>query len=87
MPVNPCATRSTRLDYDRKRGEFVVRPEPHPFVVRKEVCEVQTKSIRVINTSRLGTNGRRAEDHNEGEFFSPVPPSYRRQRLFALEDK
>ena len=26
---------STRLDYDRERGEFVVKLEPHPFVVRK----------------------------------------------------
>ena len=26
---------STRLDYDRERGEFVARPEPHPFTVTK----------------------------------------------------
>ena len=24
---------STRLDYDRERGEFVLRPEPHPFLL------------------------------------------------------
>jgi len=30
---------STRLDYDRERGEFVARPEPHPFVVSKAARE------------------------------------------------
>jgi hypothetical protein len=79
---------STRLDYDRERGEFVVRPEPHPFVVRKEVCEVQTKSIRPINTPRRGTNGGRADDHDAGKLFSPSHLiSGRRQRLFVLEGK
>ena len=32
---------STRIDYDRKRAEFVVRPVSHPFTTRNAVSEVQ----------------------------------------------
>ncbi len=34
---------STRLDYDRERGEFVAKAEPHPFVVRKPATEVEVE--------------------------------------------
>ncbi len=31
---------SFRLDYDRDRADFVVKTEPHPFVVRKPATEI-----------------------------------------------
>jgi hypothetical protein len=34
---------SIRLDYDRERADFVLRAEPHPFVVRKLATEVEAK--------------------------------------------
>ena len=34
---------SIRLDYDRERADFVLRAEPHPFVVRKPATEVEAK--------------------------------------------
>ena len=34
---------STRLDYNRERGEFVARPVPHPFVVCSAASEVKTE--------------------------------------------
>ena len=42
---------STRLDYDRERAEFVARPEPHPFVVRKAARE-GTLELRAKEPSR-----------------------------------
>jgi len=32
---------SARLDYDRERGEFVAKAEPHSFVVRKCATDVE----------------------------------------------
>jgi hypothetical protein len=32
-----------RLDYDRERADFVLKPGPHPFVVRKSATEVEVK--------------------------------------------
>jgi len=42
---------STRLDYDRERGEFVARPEPHPFVVRKDTREGSLAGVQLSEPS------------------------------------
>jgi hypothetical protein len=34
---------SIRLAYDRERADFLVKTEPHPFVVREPAIEVQAK--------------------------------------------
>ena len=34
---------SIRLDYDRERADFVLKVEPHPFVVRKPATEVEAE--------------------------------------------
>ena len=31
---------SFRLDYDGKRADFIIKAEPHPFVVRKPTTEI-----------------------------------------------
>jgi hypothetical protein len=37
---------STRLDYNRERGEFVARPVPHPFVARNAASKVLSGAYR-----------------------------------------
>jgi hypothetical protein len=34
---------SIRLDYDRERADFVLKAEPHPFMVRRPPTEAETK--------------------------------------------
>jgi hypothetical protein len=43
---------STRLDYNRERGEFVARPVPHPFVVRRAASAKSKPSLQSRNANQ-----------------------------------
>jgi hypothetical protein len=38
-----CKGQSIRLEYDRDRAGFVLKAEPHPFVVRKPSDETRAE--------------------------------------------
>ena len=63
---------STRLDYNRERGEFVARPVPHPFVVRSAASEVKTEPTSWKYALSL--------QHQTGPVLEPT-----RSRAFSLQ--
>ena len=66
---------STRLDYNRERGEFVARPVPHPFVVRSAASEVKTEPTESEVRSVIAAPNRpRARADNVASVFAPARP-------------
>jgi hypothetical protein len=83
---------STRLDYNRERGEFVARPVPHPFVVCSAASEVKTEPTESEVRSVIAAPNRpRARADKVASIFahpSPKPqqdPS-RNEPLAGYED-
>jgi hypothetical protein len=66
---------STRLDYNRERGEFVARPVPHPFVVRSAASEVKTAPTESVGSSGIAAPNRpRARADKVPSIFAPARP-------------
>ena len=66
---------STRLDYNRERGEFVARPVPHPFVVCSAASEVKTEPTESEVRSVIAAPNRpRARADKVASIFAPLAP-------------
>jgi hypothetical protein len=71
---------STRLDYNRERGEFVATV-PHPFEVRRAASEVNTEPTESEVRSVIAAPNRpRARADKVASVFAPARPSPKSQQ-------